>query len=69
MVRDISKAFAMNMFYKRTDMGWTQEDIAKAVGLSASTISSYENSKVCPDLITAEKIAVALGLHLADMLK
>ncbi len=35
MVRDISKAFAMNMFYKRTDMGWTQEDIAKAVGPGA----------------------------------
>jgi DNA-binding XRE family transcriptional regulator len=69
MARDIAKAFAMNMFYKRTDMGWTQEDIAKAVGVSASTISAYENTKICPDLLTAEKISVALGLHLVDMLK
>ena len=57
------------MFYKRKELGLTQEDIAKAVDLSASAINSYENSKVCPDLRTAEKIAVALGVHLADMLK
>jgi DNA-binding XRE family transcriptional regulator len=57
------------MFYKRNDLGWTQGDVANAIGVSASTISSYENSKVCPDLRTAEKIAVALGLHLPDMLK
>jgi DNA-binding XRE family transcriptional regulator len=69
MARDICKTFAINMFYKRTDLGRTQKDIGDAVGLSASAINSYENSKVCPDLRTAEKIAVALGLHLADMLK
>ncbi|MDR1167659.1 MAG: helix-turn-helix transcriptional regulator [Heliobacteriaceae bacterium] len=69
MARDICKVFAINMFYKRKDLGLTQEDIAQAVGLSVSAISAYENSKICPDLRTAEKIALALGFRLPDMLK
>ncbi len=69
MARDAGKAFSINMFYKRTELGLTQDELAAAVGLSASSISAYENGKVCPDLITAEKIAIALGLHLPDMLK
>lgn len=41
----------------RTDKGWTQEDLAKAIGVSRQTINAIEKGKFDPSLPTAFRIA------------
>ena len=45
--------------------GWTQEDLAGALGLTAGAISRYETGDVVPDRATLEEVALAVGLPLS----
>lgn len=41
----------------RSDKGWTQEDLAKAIGVSRQTINAIEKGKFDPSLPTAFRLA------------
>ena len=41
----------------RNKLGYTQDELAEALGLSRSTVSMYENGNREPDFETLEKIA------------
>ncbi len=41
----------------RSTKGWTQEDLAKAIGVSRQTINAIEKGKFDPSLPTAFRIA------------
>ncbi|WP_114918295.1 helix-turn-helix transcriptional regulator [Oceanobacillus zhaokaii] len=43
----------------RAEKGWTQEQLAKKVGVSRQTIATLEKNKYNPSLILAFKIANA----------
>lgn len=60
------KIFSDRLKTRRTEKGLSQADLAKAVGVSAATISSYEtpNGTKIPALDKAEAIAEALGVSL-----
>jgi transcriptional regulator with XRE-family HTH domain len=45
-----------------------QEDLAHAAGISTSTLSRLERGLHQPSLPTLRKIAVALGVSLADLI-
>ncbi len=45
--------------------GWTQADLADALGLTAGAISRYETGDVVPDRETLEEVALAVGLPLS----
>jgi transcriptional regulator with XRE-family HTH domain len=49
----------------RVVRGWTQEDLAEASGVRASSLSDYERGKKVPDLRTLQKLVPAMGYPLA----
>ena len=47
---------------RRQQIGWTQTDLARAIGVAPSRISAFENgTKTDCNLSTAKRIARALG--------
>lgn len=42
----------------RTQKSWTQEDLAKAIGVSRQTINAIEKGKFDPSLPTAFRLSV-----------
>lgn len=51
----------------RAEKGWTQEQLAKKVGVSRQTIATLEKDKYNPSLILAFKIANAFEKTLTEV--
>ncbi|MDQ0229883.1 helix-turn-helix transcriptional regulator [Metabacillus malikii] len=51
----------------RAEKGWTQEQLAKKVGVSRQTIATLEKNKYNPSLILAFKIANAFEKPLPEV--
>ncbi|MEW9106249.1 helix-turn-helix transcriptional regulator, partial [Paenibacillus sp.] len=51
----------------RAEKGWTQEELAKRVGVSRQTIATLEKNKYNPSLILAFKIANAFDRTLTEV--
>jgi transcriptional regulator with XRE-family HTH domain len=51
----------------RTDRGLTQSGLARRVGLDPSQISRLEKGRGNPRWATAKRIAVGLGITLAEL--
>lgn len=45
-----------NMIARRKELGLTQEDVAKHIGVVRTTVSSYETGSLTPSLCVAIKI-------------
>lgn len=52
----------------RKQRGWTQEDLANAIGVKRATISKYENGTISPSLDQLKAIADALDISLTALL-
>jgi len=53
----------------RQAKGWSQTDLAKAIGSRQPVISCLERGECNPTLLTLQKIACALDLHIDVVLK
>ncbi|AMA71438.1 MULTISPECIES: helix-turn-helix transcriptional regulator [Aneurinibacillus] len=51
----------------RAEKGWTQQELAKRVGVSRQTIASIEKNKYNPSLILAFKIALSFEKSLTEI--
>ena len=51
----------------RAARGWTQADLALAVGVSRKTINTIENGVFVPSTVLALKLAAALGCRVEDV--
>lgn len=51
----------------RGERGWTQSDLARAVGVSRQSIISIERSRYDPSLGLAFRIAQAFGVRIEDI--
>lgn len=49
----------------RKARGWTQQDLAKACGLTQSVVARVESKKSVPTLVTLQKIVSALDATLS----
>lgn len=49
----------------RRAKGWTQQDLAKACGLTQSVVARIESKKSVPTLVTLQKIVSALDATLS----
>ena len=49
----------------RKGRGWTQQDLAKACGLTQSVVARIESKKSVPTLVTLQKIVSALDATLS----
>ena len=58
-----------NIKMHRKSLKWTQEQLAKQVGVSASIMSKYELGTKPVDAITLIKIASALGVKYAELFR
>lgn len=54
---------------ERTRLGWSQETLAVAAGVSNSCIRHLEHGRATPTLITVLKLADALGLDVAVLVR
>lgn len=67
---DFNRDFlAENIKRLRDEKGWTQEALAEKAGLTTLTISNYERKQRDGNPRTIHKIAVALGVSPASLLK
>ncbi len=53
----------------RKKAGLTQAELAEQLGVSQNTVSYWEIGKVKPDLLTAERLAAALNVPVADLIE
>ena len=64
-----SKKLATNMKKIRARKKMSQGDICRALGVDRAYISTIESGKQNPTLATVEKIALALGVSVDELLK
>lgn len=50
----------------RAQRGWTQKDLAKALGVSRSTVATYETGTNWPQAVQAHQLAEVLGITVPD---
>ena len=48
-------------------MGWSQGDLAAALGVSRQTVNSIENGRYLPSLPLALRLARTFDLHVEDI--
>lgn len=59
----------MDIKKARLNADMSQEMLAKAAGVSRISIARYESGERIPDVVTAAKIANALGCKVDDLIK
>lgn len=64
---DSDGAFGPHIKALRDAKGWTQGELARAIGMSRGTVWNIETGKVTPDTTTLVKLAAALEAELADL--
>ena len=66
---DLKEIVAINVRRLRHDVGWTQEDLAGRVGLSARYIGQIERSQASMTITVLGRIAEALKVEAAELVK
>ncbi len=51
----------------RARMGWTQEELARRVGITRKTVNTIENGVYIPSTFLALKMAPAFGVSVEDL--
>ena len=70
MHRDTSsKRLGENLKKLRLKKKMSQGDISRKLGVDRAYISSIENGRMNPTLTTLEKLAEAIGINSAELLK
>ncbi|WP_197338867.1 helix-turn-helix domain-containing protein [Ralstonia solanacearum] len=64
---DAQRLFAKNMRRIRKSKGLTQERVAEAAGLHPNYISSVERAERNISICNIERIAIALGVTMAEL--
>jgi transcriptional regulator with XRE-family HTH domain len=65
---DVRHRLAANMKRLRKERGWSQEVLADEAGLDRTYISGIERLVRNPTITVVERVAVALGCHLGQLL-
>jgi transcriptional regulator with XRE-family HTH domain len=65
---DVRRRLALNTKRLRKAKGWSQEDLADQADIHRTYISSVERGLRNPTITVADKIAVALGVPLAELM-
>ena len=66
---DILATLAENVKYYRSQLELTQEELARQAGLNRSYLAGIESGRRNTSARTIEKLARALGVAAADLLK
>jgi len=52
----------------REGEGWSQEELAERSDLNRSYVGEIERGRVIPSIVTAQKLATALGINMVGLL-
>ena len=63
-----SMALNDNIKKIREEKKYTQQQLADKLDVSRQTVCRWENGSRCPDLITAKKLAMELGVTLDELI-
>ncbi len=66
---DFQRAFGDVVRFQRESRRWTQADLARAAGLDRAHVGKIERGELDPGLATQRRLATALTLTLAELLK
>lgn len=61
---NINEDIRNTLIKERTDLGYTQKQLAEKTGLSQANISRIENGQALPNITTLKKIADSIGKKL-----
>lgn len=64
----IVSSFGIAVRQLREAQGWSQEMLAERANLNRSYIGELERGQAIPSLLTLQKLGLALGLSLANLL-
>lgn len=68
-MNEILAVLAQNIKYHRSRLALTQEELAKMADINRSYLAGIERGQRNTSIKTVEKIAIALGVTPADLLK
>jgi len=60
--------FGVTIRQLREGKGWSQEELAERSDLNRSYVGEIERGRVIPSIVTAQKLATALGINMVGML-
>jgi len=66
---DVRKRVGLNVQNARRARGLSQEELAHAANVHQTYLSGVESGKRNPSILVLNRIAVALGLDIADLTK
>ena len=67
-MEDMTLKFAKAIYYRRKELGLTQEELAEKVGTTKQVVSKYELGQRSPKIFMANAFAEALGTTLNELL-
>jgi len=65
---ELCVSFGDTLRQLREAQRWSQEILAEKASLNRSYVGEAERGKAVPSLITLEKLALALGVSMSDMI-
>jgi transcriptional regulator with XRE-family HTH domain len=65
---EIRERLSLNMRRLRQSKGWSQEEFAHQAGLHRTYVSDLERGARNPTITVVDKLAVALGVPVGDLL-
>lgn len=69
MNNPIAKIFGLRMKEARENIGFSQDELARKLGMTRLSIGNYESGSQCPGLDTAIEVALQLDLSLDAILR
>ena len=69
MGSDIRRVFGSAVRRRRRHLGLSQDELAERAGIDRTYVSGVENGSRNPSLLSQQKIATALNVDLADLLR
>jgi transcriptional regulator with XRE-family HTH domain len=60
--------FGVTVRQLREGKGWSQEELSERSDLNRSYVGEIERGRVIPSIVTAQKLATALGINMVGLL-
>ena len=66
---NIAEILGKNLLALRKEKGWTQDEVAEKLGISAQAVSKWENGVSCPDITLLPGLSDLYGVLVDDLLR
>jgi transcriptional regulator with XRE-family HTH domain len=67
-VKEFVEDFGVTVRQLREGKDWSQEELAERSDLNRSYVGEIERGRVIPSIVTAQKLATALGINMVGLL-